>query len=81
MISIYIANQYLYTISYEFRRIFLAIGYLVIALFLYYYVDLNLLMRLILIIGMPLLFILLGLFKEDEKVIFRQIRERYLKLW
>jgi len=64
MVSIYIANQRLYHISYEYDRILWIISYLTIALILYYYLDLNIIIRLLLIIGLPVLLSLLGFFKE-----------------
>lgn len=77
MVSIFIANQKLYHIVYEYGRIFWIICYLAIAIVLYYYLDLNILMRLLLIIGLPVLLVLLGFFKEDEKVYLRNILSRY----
>jgi O-antigen/teichoic acid export membrane protein len=79
MISIFIANQKLYHISYEYGRIFWIIVYLSIAILLYYYMELNILMRLILIIGFPVLLALLGFFKEDEKAFVRDLISRYRK--
>ncbi len=77
MVSIYIANQRLYHISYEYGRILWIISYLTIALILYYYLDLNIIIRLLLIIGLPVLLFLLGFFKEDEKAYMRKIISRY----
>jgi len=77
MVSIYIANQKLYRINYEYGRIFWIICYLCAALALYYYLDLNLLIRFLLIIGLPVLLALMGFFKEDEKTFVRDIVSRY----
>ena len=77
MVSIFIANQKLYHIAYEYGRLFWIICYLAIALTLYYYIDLNVLTRLLLIIGMPVLLLLLGFFKEDEKAYMRVIISRF----
>ena len=77
MVSIYIANQKLYRINYEYGRIFWIICYLCAALALYYYLDLNLLIRFLLIIGLPVLLAFLGFFKEDEKVYIREIIARF----
>jgi O-antigen/teichoic acid export membrane protein len=79
MVSIYIANQRLYHISYEYGRVFWIILYLSIALTFYYYFNLNILIRFLLIIGLPLLLALLGFFKEDEKSFMKTILARYLK--
>ncbi len=73
MVSIYIANQKLYTIKYEYGRIFWIVGYLMVAVILYYSIELNITLRLLLIIGMPLLIPILGLFKEDEKLILKRL--------
>jgi O-antigen/teichoic acid export membrane protein len=79
MIAIYIANQKLYHISYEYGRIFWIISYLIVALSLYYYLDLHLLFRFLLIIGLPVLLSLLGFFKEDEKIFMRNLVARFRK--
>lgn len=79
MVSIYIANQKLYRINYEYGRIFWIIVYLSMALLLYYSMDLNILIRLLLIVGFPVLLALLGFFKEDEKVFVRNLISRYMK--
>ena len=77
MVSIYIANQKLYPISYEYGRIFLILLYLCVALVLYYYLDLNMLIRVLLIFGLPVLLALFGFFKEDEKAFVKDIISRY----
>jgi O-antigen/teichoic acid export membrane protein len=77
MVTIFIANHKLYPISYEYGRIFWIICYLIFALVLYYYLDLNILMRCLVIIGFPVLLALLGFFKEDEKVYIRDIIRRF----
>lgn len=79
MISIYIANQKIYPIKYEFGRIFIIFGYLLIAVFFFYRFDLNLLTRILLIVGMPMLIYFLGLYKEDEKQFFKDVVAKYLK--
>jgi O-antigen/teichoic acid export membrane protein len=77
MVSIFIANQKLYHITYEYGRIFWIISYLYMALILYYFLELNILTRLVLIIGLPIFLALLGFFKEDEKAYMRKIISRY----
>ncbi len=72
MISIFIANQKLYRIKYEYGRMFWILTYLVTALIFYYTVNPGVLIRFILIAGMPFLIPILGLFKEDEKVVLRR---------
>ena len=73
MVSIYIANQRLYKVNYEFGRMAWIIVYLILALVLFYSFELNLLARFALIIGMPLLIPILGLFKADEKEMLKRI--------
>ena len=77
MVSIYIANQKLYKIRYEYARLFWIIAYIVMALVLYYSVDLNIIIRIVLILGLPILLFLLGFFKEDEKEYLRKLLSRY----
>jgi len=77
MVSIFIANQKLYHISYEYGRLSWIISYITVALILYYVVNLTILMRLVLIFGLPILLLMLGFFKEDEKVYIRNIISRY----
>jgi O-antigen/teichoic acid export membrane protein len=73
MLSIYIANQKIYSIQYEYGRLGLIIIYLVIALILYYTFNLFWYVRLIIIIAMPLLLFLLGFFKAEEKKFIRDL--------
>jgi O-antigen/teichoic acid export membrane protein len=72
MISIFIANQKLYMITYEYGRIFWIIGYLMVALVIYYLQVPGILVRILLVAGMPLLIPVLGLFKDDEKAVLRR---------
>ena len=72
MVSIYIANQKLYRINYEYGRMFWIVAYLIIALIIYYTQTPGIVIRLLLIAGMPLLIPVLGLFKEDEKAVLRR---------
>jgi O-antigen/teichoic acid export membrane protein len=77
MVSIFIANQKLYHIAYEYGRLFWIICYLAFALILYYKLDLAIFARVGLILGLPVLLSLLGFFKEDEKAYIRNIISRY----
>ncbi len=72
MVSIFIANQKLYRINYEYGRMFWIVAYLIIALIIYYTQAPGIVIRLLLIAGMPLLIPVLGLFKEDEKAVLRR---------
>jgi len=79
MVAIFIANHKLYPVSYEYGRIFWIIVYLALALMLYYTIELDILMRLLLIAGLPVLLALLGFFKEDEKRFIKTLMARYRK--
>jgi O-antigen/teichoic acid export membrane protein len=72
MLSIFIVNQKLYRIEYEYGRIFIIMSYLILAITAYYIFSPGIVIRLLLILIMPLLVPLLGLFREDEKAIIRR---------
>ena len=74
MLSIFIANQRLY---YDYGRMGWIMAYLILSLVLFYSFDLNLWLRFVLIIGMPLLIPLLGLYKADEKEILKRILTQF----
>lgn len=76
MVSIYIANQKLYYVNYEYGRIIIIISYMAFVVILYYTIEINLVLRLLLIVGMPVLFLLLGLYKEDEKKFVQKLFQR-----
>jgi O-antigen/teichoic acid export membrane protein len=72
MLSIFIVNQKLYRVEYEYGRIFMIMSYLILAITVYYIFSPGIVIRLLLILIMPLLVPLLGLFREDEKAIIRR---------
>jgi len=76
MISIFIANQKLYRIKYEYGRMVWMVAYLIMALIVYYTQNPGIVVRAILIAGMPLLIPVLGLFKEDEKAVLRRLFDK-----
>jgi O-antigen/teichoic acid export membrane protein len=73
MLSIFVANQRLYRITYEFGRMAWIIVYLIIAIALFYAFELSILIRFVLVFGMPLLIPVLGLFKADEKALLKRL--------
>ncbi|TFH00547.1 MAG: hypothetical protein E4H13_07210 [Calditrichales bacterium] len=77
MLSIFYANQKIYKVRYDYRRLFWAIGYLAIAMTLYYIYDLNIIIRLLLVIGLPLLVPVLGLYKKDEVDSLKALTARF----
>ena len=72
-ISIFIANQKIYPISYDYKRILSLLLMLVIWLFVLYYYDPSLLMRIILIVSLPLILLITGFFNKTEKNAFKKI--------
>jgi len=71
-ISIFIAAQKIYHVSYEYGRIFFLLFYLLTVLSALYIFDLNLLMRIIIIIISPLLFFAFGFFNKTELALLNQ---------
>lgn len=67
VISIYIATQRIYTVPYEYKKIITIISYLMISLIIFYLFDLNLIVRLSIIILMPAIFFISGFFDKEEK--------------
>jgi O-antigen/teichoic acid export membrane protein len=73
MITIYIANQRIYPINYEYKKILFIIGYLLLAIFLYYITNLPFYIRFILIMMLPLLFLFRILMQHDEKIFIKKL--------
>jgi O-antigen/teichoic acid export membrane protein len=71
MISIFIANQIIYPINYEYGRLTIIICYLILVIGLYYYFDLSIYLRVILVLGMPLILYNSKFFKSEEKIYIR----------
>ena len=65
-VSIFIANQRIYPVRYEYGRILFLLIYLTVMLFLYYQFNLSFIWRTGLIIFSPLLFLLSGFLKKEE---------------
>lgn len=76
VISIYIANQKIYPVQYEYLRIVFILIYLIIGLFIFYYFSPNVFVRLILIILFPILFLKSKFFSNEEKDDFRQLLQK-----
>jgi O-antigen/teichoic acid export membrane protein len=68
MISIYIANNQLFPIQYDYIRIVPVLLYLVGGLILLYCYDLSVMIRILLVIGMIALLISLTIFRQDERL-------------
>jgi O-antigen/teichoic acid export membrane protein len=72
-VSIFIANQRIYPVRYEYGRIFWLFCYLIGSLVVYYIFYPPIWLRLVLLAAMPFLIVVLGLFKEDEKALLKRI--------
>ncbi len=80
VISIYIANQKIYPVHYEYLRIAGILIYLLVGLSIYYLFELNLLIRLIIIFLMPVVFLKSKFFDENEKEYLSLLMQRVKKL-
>lgn len=67
-LSIFIANQIIYPIKYEFGRVGLLLGYLMTMLFLLYVFNMSFLMRLAILSISLMLILLCGFFRKSEWV-------------
>ncbi|RLD16773.1 hypothetical protein DRI50_01030 [candidate division KSB1 bacterium] len=65
-LSIFIANQKIYYIPYEYSRIGFILIYLTLVLTVYYAVHPGVLLRLVIIVVSPLLFVALRFFRREE---------------
>jgi O-antigen/teichoic acid export membrane protein len=74
--SIYIANQKIYTVAYEYKRLFIICGYLAAGLLLYYFTPLSLYLRILIVLALPLLLVIANFFNEEEKVYLRSFFNR-----
>jgi len=74
--SIYIANQKFYAVVYEYKRLFIICGYLAAGLILYYFIPLNVYLRILIVLALPLLLVLSNFFNAEEKVFLRSIFKR-----
>jgi O-antigen/teichoic acid export membrane protein len=75
-ISIYIANQKIYPIAYEYKRLSIILGYLLAGLILYYFFPVNIYLRILIIAAIPLVLVLSNFFNSEEKVYLRSIFKR-----
>jgi len=67
-LTIYIANQLIYTINYEYKRLLIVLCYLSTALLLYYFAPLNVYLRILLVLGFPLVLAIFNFFTAEEKM-------------
>jgi len=65
-ITIFIANQKIYPIKYDYPRILFLLGFLVLMLFVFYYFQPFFLTRIVLLALIPVLFWVTGFFKRTE---------------
>lgn len=65
-VTIFIANQLIYPVRYEYSRFLLLIGYLILMLFIYYQLDLSFIQRTVILLISPVLLYLGGFFKKEE---------------
>ena len=74
--SIYFATQKIYAVNYEYKKIVAIFIYLLISLGVYYIFDINLILRLIIIIFMPVIFYMSKFFDKNEKeYIYRLLKK------
>ena len=74
--SIFIANQRIYPVPYEYGRIGLLLLILSTVLVLYYAFPLSLLLRLLIMAIVPGILLLTGFFKPRERAVFKSIFKR-----
>jgi len=75
-IAIFIANQWIYPVPYEYGRILAVLVYLSVMLFLFYNYDLTFLLRMILVLCSPLLFYFAGFLRKDEMNMLRKMLKK-----
>jgi len=73
MLAIFVANQKIYPVRYEYGRLAMVFSYLIAGLILYYSFDLNWYIRIIILMAMPILLYGLGFFKQEEKNYIKRI--------
>jgi len=67
MISIFVTNQRIYPIKYEYGRLAMILIYLVATMILYYTLDPSWYIRVLIIMAMPIILYVLGFFEQSEK--------------
>ncbi len=70
--SIFILNQRIYPIRYEYQRIGIIVTYLIGAMIIFYQLSPDIMTRLLIIAGFPLIIVLSGFFKQEEKMAIRR---------
>jgi len=74
--SIFIANQMIYKVAYEYKRLFIIVIYLFVAFILYYLVPIGFVVRLLIIVVLPLVLFLFNFFSAEEKTYLRNIYKK-----
>lgn len=76
VISIYIANHKIYPVKYEYVRITFILLYLVSGLVIFYYYSPNIVVRLLLIVMFPVVFLFSNFFSREEKEDFNLLLKK-----
>lgn len=76
-LSIFIANQRIYPVHYEWDRILIVLVYLAAMLAILYAFDLNFIERTVLIIGSPFLLLPFGIIRKEELTYLKKIIQTY----
>jgi len=71
--AIFIANQKIYTVKYEYGRLLFLLILLAVMLFSYYQFDLGLLARIIIVLLMPLFLVVVGFFRKEEILFLKSL--------
>jgi len=71
--SIFIANQKIYFVQYEYLRILAILTYLVTSFGLFYILEINFVVRILMILLMPVLFLMTNFFSKSERAYLLQL--------
>ncbi len=74
-LAIWIVNQRLYPVAYEYGRILIVLVYLVVMLFVLYYFNPDFVLRVLLILLSPVLFLAGGFLKKEEWAVLKAFRK------
>jgi len=79
MLSIFIANQKIYPVPYEYTRLAMILSYVIISLVIYYFFAPVWYIRLVLIMAIPILVFGVGFFKQEEKIFITELISKIMK--
>ena len=74
--SIFIANQRIYPVSYDYLRIGILLVILTVVLILYYIIPLPFLIRILIMAVVPVILYVTGFFKPRELAAFKSVFKR-----